>query len=67
MSRNAFSKIDHEYTERQDMLDHARMERKQSTCQHEEGTRFQAYDSDGCGFYIWKCDACGWECVDDMP
>ena len=27
-------------------------------CPHDEGTRYQSYDSDGCGFYIWKCAAC---------
>jgi len=49
-----------------DLLEHQEHEGP-AECPHEEGTRYQAYGSDGCGFYIWKCNACGWECVDDMP
>lgn len=36
-------------------------------CAHEEGTRLKRFDSDGCGFLIWRCDACGLELLDDMP
>lgn len=35
-------------------------------CPHESGERYQAYDADGCGYYVWKCDGCGAEFVDDL-
>ncbi len=67
MSRNAFPAIEREYAERNAQLEHSRMERKMATCKHESGQRFQMHDSDGCGYYLWVCDQCGFEQVDDMP
>ena len=43
------------------------MEKKQAECPHDEGTRLQRYDADGCGYYIWRCLECGAEFFDDMP
>jgi hypothetical protein len=36
-------------------------------CTHESGYRTQQFDADGCGFYLWTCEACGWSEVDTMP
>lgn len=36
-------------------------------CQHEEGERIQMWSQDGEGYYLWRCVACGWETVDNMP
>ena len=40
---------------------------KHEPCPHEWGTRSLQYDSDGCGYYLWTCDACGEVFFDDMP
>lgn len=40
---------------------------KMIACPHEEGTRSQSFDADGCGFYLWTCDDCGYVEVDDAP
>ena len=34
---------------------------EQMKCEHEIGTPYQKYDADGCGYYIWVCDNCGYE------
>ncbi len=36
-------------------------------CDHNEGTRYLEYDADGCGYYVWVCDVCGYIEIDDMP
>lgn len=30
-------------------------------CPHEEVTRVQCYDADGCGYYVSRCLECGFE------
>lgn len=40
---------------------------RMETCKHKEGDRNQKYDADGCGYYVWCCDECGWCVMDDMP
>ncbi len=36
-------------------------------CEHESGTRIQKFDADGCGYYVWQCDYCDFNEVDDRP
>lgn len=37
-----------------------------ATCDHHSGQRFQHYDEDGCGYYVWRCDQCGGTTIDDF-
>lgn len=37
------------------------------SCTHESGTRYQAYDGDGWGYYVWVCDGCGFKAIDTGP
>ena len=43
------------------------MKHEQEQCEHESGERYRMYDGDGCGYVIWRCDACGYEEIDTMP
>jgi len=36
-------------------------------CTHKSSTQFQAYDADGWGYYLWRCDDCGFEEIDTGP
>jgi hypothetical protein len=36
-------------------------------CEHEEGTRSLEYDDDGCGYFLWTCNECGYTEHDDLP
>ena len=35
-------------------------------CNHPSGNRLQHFDEDGCGYYIWTCDVCGYAEIDAM-
>lgn len=39
---------------------------KQQTCSHEEVTRLTRYDSDGCGYFLSRCNECGFLTHDDL-
>lgn len=49
-----------------DLLEHQDIQ-GDGDCSHDEGHREQRYDADGCGFYVWVCDACACEWFDDLP
>jgi predicted nucleic-acid-binding Zn-ribbon protein len=67
MSRNAFQNIERDYAECMARREHAAMERFMGNCPHESGTRRKEFDADGCGYYLWTCDDCGYTEHDDMP
>jgi predicted nucleic-acid-binding Zn-ribbon protein len=67
MSRNAFPKIEREQAQSAALREHNAMERAMGNCPHETGTRRKEFDMDGCGYYVWTCNECGYSEIDDMP
>lgn len=39
---------------------------KMEACKHPEGERYQDFDADGCGYYVWRCTECRWCVMDNM-
>jgi rubrerythrin len=67
MSRNAFLKIEREQAQATALREHNAMERAMGNCPHKTGTRKKEFDADGCGYYVWTCDECGYTEHDDLP